>query len=170
VVASFYGQLLDEAGAPIENATVTTSGYTTQTDVNGLYFFNNINTPEHNTSIKASKIGFFNGFRSMMVKAGDKHEVKLTLMKKDNAQSYVSSAGGTISTGNGLSITFPASALKNKATGLPYNGQVYVYAKRIDPTTSLGRNTMPGDLRGISTDQNENMLRSYTMPMATHYN
>jgi protocatechuate 3,4-dioxygenase beta subunit len=169
VVASFYGQLLDEAGAPIENATVTTSGYTTQTDVNGLYFFNNINTPEHNTCIKASKIGFFNGFRSMMVKAGDKHEVKLTLMKKDNAQSYVSSAGGTISTGNGLSITFPASALKNKATGLPYNGQVYVYAKRIDPTTSLGRNTMPGDLRGVSVGQNENMLRSFGMLVAELY-
>ncbi|MBL7765900.1 MAG: carboxypeptidase regulatory-like domain-containing protein [Chitinophagaceae bacterium] len=169
VVASVYGIVTDDAGMPVENADVSTGGYSTQTDANGVFYFNNITTPEHNTSVKVIKAGYFTGFRSLMVKAGDKHQLRLALLKKDNPQNFMGASGGTISTGTGLSITFPAAGVVNKATGTPYYGQVFVYAKRIDPTTELGLNSMPGDLRGVRTSSEERLLVSYGMMVAELY-
>lgn len=169
VTSSIYGIVHDEAGMPVEGATVKTSGYTTLTDDNGLFFFNNITTPSRASTVVVSKAGYFNGSRTLSVKANDKHTVHVSLMAKGTPETFYANNGGTVNFAGGISISFPANAIVNKASGAPYNGQVFVYAKNIDPTTDLGMNTMPGDLRGIGASGDERMLQSYGMLVAELY-
>lgn len=160
VTASFYGMITDEAGVPIVGATVTASGYSTYTDINGVYFFNKINTPRDYTAVVASKPGYFTGYRSIVVNANQKHEIRIALIKKADYQSYIASAGGTIQHSNGFSITFPPDGVENAQTGLEYDGLVYVYTKHIDPRTDMGRNLMPGDMKGNNRLNEVTLLRS----------
>lgn len=169
VVSSIYGIVQDEAGMPVMAAVVKSGAYTTITDDNGLFFFSNITTPSRATSVVVTKDGYFNGSRTLSVHAGDKHTVKISLIAKGTPEVFYANNGGTVSFANGVSITFPANAIVNKSNGNVYNGQVYVYAKKIDPTTDLGKTTMPGDLRGIANSGIERVLRTFGMMVAELY-
>lgn len=170
VVASLYGIITDESGQAIEDAVVRVAGYQMNTDVHGFYHFENITIPQHATTIHVSKDGYFNGSRAMMVKAGQKHTLSLTLLKRENPQTFMSSNGGNLNFNGGLNLSFPYNSVVNKATGQAYHGQVFVYAKTINPTTELGRNTMPGDLRGMTAaGGEERLLQSFGMFVAELY-
>lgn len=169
VVSSLYGIVKDEAGMPVAAAVVKTGGYTTLTDDNGLFFFNNITTPSHASTLVVTKSGYFNGSRTLSVNESDKHTVKITLMAKGTPEVFFANNGGTVNFANGLSLTFPANAIVNNANGNVYNGQVYVYAKNIDPTTLMGQETMPGDLRGIASSGIERLLQTFGMMVAELY-
>ncbi len=90
-------------------------------------------------------------------------------MSKGTPEVFFANNGGTVNFANGLSITFPANAIVNNANGNAYNGQVYVYAKKIDPTTQLGMETMPGDLRGVASSGIERLLQTFGMMVAELY-
>ncbi len=169
VKTSVYGIVQDESGTPVQAALVKTGSYTTVTDNNGLFFFNNITTPSNVSTMVVSKDGYFNGSRSLSVNESDKHVVKITMMAKSTPEVFEANNGGTVNFTNGLSITFPANAIVNKANGNVYTGQVYVYAKTIDPTTITGREMMPGDLRGIDVSGIERGFQSFGMMVAELY-
>lgn len=170
VVASLSGIILDESGAPLEGASVSVGTNFANSDVNGYFTFTNISMPEHNTTVKVSKQTYFTGYRSVMISANQRHTIKMSLMKKENPQSFVAANGGAVNFNGGLSITFQANSLVSKANGAAYSGQVYVYAKVIDPTTSMGINTMPGALRGLDeANGEEKVLKSYGMLVAEMY-
>lgn len=171
VVASIMGFVTDESGAIIDGATVTTGGYSTLTDANGYFHFDNITTPSHATTVLVSKgLTYFKGSRTIAVNANQKHIVKVSLIAKGTPTTFVASNGGNVSFANGLSLSFPANGIVNASTGLAYNGQVYVYAHKIDPTTEAGLNTMPGDLRGTTAVGNEErLLQSFGMMVAELY-
>ncbi|MEZ5047395.1 MAG: carboxypeptidase-like regulatory domain-containing protein [Chitinophagaceae bacterium] len=170
IVASVAGFITDEQGSPIENASVRTGNNTTMTDANGYYYFKNITTPEHATTIHASKPDFFEGSRSFMAKLNHTHTASFTLLSKGTPQTFTSSNGGTVAFAGGLSFTFSANSVVNKNTGAAYAGQVFVYAKKIDPTTQLGQSSMPGDLRGLTaTNSEERMLQSFGMSVTELY-
>lgn len=170
VQASIVGIVKDENGAVIANAQVTTGTYSTQTDAQGFFAFTNVSVPEHATTIKVRKTGYFNGSRAIAIQAGSRHEARIVLMAKGTPELFVSSNGGTVNFAGGLSITFPANGIKNAATGQAYSGPVYVYAKKIDPTTTVGRESMPGDLRGLTAaNGEERLLQSFGMMVAELY-
>ena len=170
VQASIVGIVKDESGAVIANAQVTTGAYSTQTDAQGFFSFTNVSIPEHATTIKVRKTGYFNGSRAIGIQAGARHEARIVLMAKGSPELFVSSNGGTVNFAGGLSITFPANGIKNAATGQAYSGPVYVYAKKIDPTTTVGRESMPGDLRGLTAaNGEERLLQSFGMMVAELY-
>ncbi len=168
-VSSIYGIVKDEAGMPVAAAVVKTGAYTSLTDDNGLFYFNNITTPSHATTVVVTKNGFFNGSRTLSVNENDKHTVKITMMAKGTPEVFFANNGGSVNFANGLSITFPANGIVNKTNGNVYNGQVYVYAKNIDPTTLMGRETMPGDLRGVASSGIERLLQTFGMMAAEMY-
>lgn len=157
VNAGFYGYITDQDGEAIPGAAVVISGVVTTTDANGVFFLNGITTPANYTSVVVSKPGFFTGYRSIVVRNGDKHEVRVSLIRIDNYQSFIASVGGTIQQGNQFRMTFPPKALVNAQTGIEYQGMVYAYSKTIDPATEMGRRLMPGDLRGV------NLLKEVTL-------
>ncbi len=169
VTASVYGVVQDEAGLPVKAAVVKASGYTTLTDDNGFFYFNSIVTPSRATTIVVTKDGFFNGSRTLSIHGSDKHSVKISLMAKGTPEVFYANNGGTVNFAGGLSISFPANAIVTKQTGMPYNGQVYVFARNIDPTTALGQTSMPGDLRGIAKTGYERLLRTFGMMVAELY-
>jgi hypothetical protein len=170
VKASVQGFITNEAGnQQIDNATVSIGSYSTTTDVNGYFHFENVTIPKHTTTVIVKKNSFFNGSRTLMIKANQSHIVKIGLIEKGNPFTFNSSNGGTYAN-NGLSIDFSANGVVNKTTGLPYIGQVTVYAHKIDPTTEVGINSMPGDLRGLNTSNVEQLLKSYGMMVAELYN
>jgi hypothetical protein len=163
VEGSFYGLVTDETGTPLDGAKVTTGTLTTYTDRNGVFFFTKITTPRDYTAISVSKEGYFSNYRSVVVKAGDKHEVRVSLVKKMDYQTYIASAGGTIKDADGFSITFPAKAVEYVSNGVEYEGQVYVYTQYIDPSTDMGRRLMPGDLKGNNLKEEVTLMRNKGM-------
>lgn len=168
VRATVYGTVINESGNIVSGATVTLNENTTTTDNNGFFYFSNVITPKRASVVKVSKPGYFNGIRTLFVKSNNKHSVKIRLMTKGTAQTFSGATGGTVSF-DGLTIAFAARSIVNKATGVAYNGTVSVYAHKIDPTTTDGLENMPGDLRGIGTDENEKVLISYGMMVAELY-
>lgn len=163
VTASLYGVITDISGSIVSDATVSIENYITKTDSNGLFQLTNVTIPQHNACVKVTKEGHFVGYRSIRVQQGARHEVRLRLIKHSVPQTYIATTATELNFASSLQLSFPANAVINKATGIPYTGQVYVYAHRIDPTGEVGRSIMPGDLRGLSTLGTEAMLMSYGM-------
>jgi hypothetical protein len=161
VTASFYGIVLDEAGAPVRKAQVSLGTNYTQTDSNGVFMFTLVNTPSKNTTIRVAKEDYVTGFRSMTVEANTYNEARFTLLSKSAMQSFVSSAGGALQFGNQLTLQFPAKAVMLEANGLPYEGEVYVYARTINANTDAGKLSMPGDLRSIKANMAEHAAYSF---------
>jgi hypothetical protein len=64
---------------------------------------------------------------------------------------------------NGLSITLPAGSIVNATSNAAYTGTVNVSAFWISPTATDLPNIMPGDLRGINTAGNMQLLTTYGM-------
>jgi hypothetical protein len=165
--ATLSGIILDESGNAIKGAAVSIGSNYTISDAQGYFNFNNVSMPQHNTTVRVTKQGYFNGYKSLSVNANQRHTISLILMKKESPETFISANGATVSFAGGLSITFPSNALVNKATGVAYSGQAYVFAKTINPTTELGRMTMPGDLRGLdATNGEEKILQSFGMFVA----
>lgn len=163
VTASIIGVVKDELGQAIPNTTVMIGANTVMSDANGIYIFNKIDCNQKATTVRFSKQGYFNGFKTLSVQANEKHIANVSLMKKENPQTLNAQTGGTVNSGNGIMITFPANALVNKNTGAVYNGQANVFIKKIDPTTELGQKTMPGNLTGLNTNSQEMLLQSFGM-------
>lgn len=163
VQGSFYGYVTDEDGTPLVGARVSTGSLVTHTDVNGVFFFNKITTPRDYTAISVTKDGYFSNYRSVVVKVGDKHEVRIALVKKQDYQTFIASVGGTIKDNGGFSITFPAKAVEYVSNGVGYEGQVYVYTKYISPSTHMGRHLMPGDLKGNNLKNEVTLMRNKGM-------
>jgi hypothetical protein len=168
--ATLYGRVTDESGNAIVGALVTTGTYSTNTDALGIFILNNISTNLKSTTVKVNKSGYFKGSRTMMLQRGQKHEVKIILLEKSYSQSFNSISGGTINFAEGIQLTFRQYALKTKGNGTLYSGNVTVFARRIDPTTEIGKTSMPGDLIGLPADSSsEKMLVSYGMMVAELY-
>ncbi len=168
VTATIFGTVVDEQGNIVTGANVTLSGHTTTTDQNGFFYFSRVPTSKRASVVLVSKAGYFNGSRTLFVQANGKHSTKITLMAKGTPQTFSAASGGTV-VFDGLSISFPTNGIVNKITGASYSGTVNVYAHKIDPTTELGLATMPGDLRGLETAGNENVLQSFGMFVAELY-
>jgi hypothetical protein len=170
VIANIHGLVTNELGTiNIENAIVSIGSYTTQTDKNGYFCFKNVSVPKHATTVYINKSNFFKGSRTFMVKEKQTNVVKIGLIEKGTPETFISSTGGVINVSSDLSIKFPSNGIVNKATNTIYNGQVLVYAHKIDPTTEVGRNSMPGDLRGKNINNKECLLQSFGMMVAELY-
>jgi hypothetical protein len=59
--ASFFGKVVTGEGFAMPNVTVTIGDETTQSDLNGIFRFNNVNVNERFAYIRAFKNGYING-------------------------------------------------------------------------------------------------------------
>ncbi len=168
VNSSIYGIVKNEKGEPVKSAVINTNGYTAISDDKGFFYLNNVNSSEKNTTLFVSKDNYFNAYHTISTHESDRHTVFITLIERGNSEVFNSTNGGTVSF-DGLSITFPKDAVVSAQDGSPYSGQVYVFAKRINPYTKTGRMSMPGDLRGINTKGIEQTLQNFGMMAAELY-
>jgi len=161
ISTSVAGQVVDVNNAAISDATVSFGTETTTTDANGIFKFENVNVLENRAFVKVEKAGYFHGSRTFFAYANQLSNVKISLLEK-TIQGTVGTSGGTVTTLEGVKLEFPANAVAD-ANGNPYTGTVQVAAQYIDPTADNLSSIMPGDLRGITTDNVEEGLTSYGM-------
>jgi hypothetical protein len=163
VTASFTGRITDNDNYPLSGATVTAGGKTTTTDVNGQFNIANASVSSNAALIKVTKNGFFTGYRTLIVTAGASYRVQLVLIAKGTSQAFPAASGGAVNMGNGCNIQFPANGVVVQSSGAAYNGAVTVSAFFLNPADSNFNSYMPGDLRGVNSDNNEQLLQSYGM-------
>jgi uncharacterized protein (TIGR02145 family) len=158
---SVMGIVYGETGYPISFATVTSgfSNHQTQTDVNGVFFLDNILAYEKLGFIKVEKQGYFSGSRSFLPLDEGRSMLRVQLLPRIQNGSFNSVSGGSVNT-TGLQLDFPANAFTKN--GEPYTGTVKVYAKALDPSDEKMFDQMPGDLLGGINNELQ-MLRSFGM-------
>ncbi len=162
VNGSFYGQVVDEANQAIENTIISVGTHTIETDENGFFYFNDIEINNKGSLVTAQRDGYFYNAKFVKSKLNTKNFVKIQMIKKNLTDSFAANAGGTVVSSGGASVEFSASSIK-KESGGTYNGEVNVYVTWLDPTASDLIQRMPGDLRGINTNDEQQQLTTFGM-------
>jgi len=148
VVATLYGEVFDESGSPVSNASVTLDGNNTTTDDRGRFVFNDITMNQLGTFVLINKNGFFTGSKRFFPDNSSINYVRITLLDRTNIGNFLADAGATISSPEGISIDFPANSIID-GNGNLYQGTVEVAARWIDPTADNLEEIMPGSLQGL---------------------
>ena len=161
VNTSVAGQVVDRNNIPVTDALVSFGTETMMTDGNGIFKFDNVTVLENRAFVKVEKAGYFHGSRTFFAYANQQSNVKISLLEKTN-QGSVDVNGGTVTTPEGVKLEFPANAVVDSDNN-PYIGTVQVFAQYLDPTANDIAQIMPGDLRGISTDNVEEGMTTYGM-------
>jgi hypothetical protein len=161
--ASVQGFIVQEGGFPVYGALVTCGEKTALTDVRGYFGFHNIQLSKNNGFIKVTKEGYFTGSRSFLTNSERNNQVRIQLIPKQNSGNINATAGGTVSLSNGITVALPAKAVVKAADSSVYTGTVNLAIAWIDPTSTKLTEQMPGDLRGITTAGDENVLKSFGM-------
>ena len=159
--ASVMGVVTGPTGAPEMNAIVRSpyGGEETRTDLNGLFFLNNILVYDKLGYITITKPGFHQGSRSFLPLETGSNRVNVQILPMTQSGTFSSVSGGTVTSGL-LQLTFPANAIT--LNGQPYTGTVRVYAAALDPTSTTMFDQMPGELLGGMNDSLR-LLRSFGM-------
>ncbi len=162
------GKVTAQDGTALNNVEITIGTSTTVTDADGNFIIPKATLSEKAGFIKATKVGYFGGSRTIVAKEKVVNNVVIQLVKKTISGDFTNASGGTITVATGGSVVFPANAVVTKSGGA-YSGTVKVSAYFLDPTSSNCYKEMPGDLRGINASNNEQILTSYGM-MAVELN
>lgn len=154
VNANLKGSILDENGNAVSGATITLNEETTTTDAEGFFTFANKTMNSKGTVVVANKNGYFEGSRRFFPEEGGQSYVEIELLTESFDYSFEASTGGTVSSNEGLTLTFPAGAIAD-ADGNLYNGQVNVAVRAIDPNAEESISQMPGHYQGVNLNNEE---------------
>jgi len=157
------GFVTDENEAAVVSADVSVGGKNTTTDKYGYFSVSNAEVIENAATVAVLKNGYFKAIKTFIAVTGKNAFFRIKLLPKTNAGTFTASAGGTINLTGGSSIAFPVNAIINKSTNAAYTGQVTVLAKPISAADPDLNRIMPGDLRGLNTENNLQILTTYGM-------
>jgi hypothetical protein len=157
------GFVTDGNDVAVKDASVLIGTTTVLTDKYGYFEARNVQMVQNAAVVTVSKTGFFKGIKTFIATANKAAFFRIKLIPKTISGTVNGTSGGAVTLASGLSINFPASAVVNAATNAAYTGTVNVIAYRIDPTNADLPRIMPGDLRGLNTDGNLQLLTSYGM-------
>ncbi len=163
VNSSISGFVTDENELPVKNANVSVGTSTSITDKYGYFEIKNVQVVQNAAMVTITKTGYFKGIKTYIATAGKAAFFRIKLIPKTTSGTVNGTSGGTVTLASNLSILFPASAFVNASTNAAYTGTVSVSAFKIDPTSADLDRIMPGDLRGLNTDGNLQILTSYGM-------
>jgi hypothetical protein len=162
VVATVFGQVVNESGNPIANALVRLENNNTTTDGSGRFVFKDITMNKAGTFLTVSQAGYFEGSHRFFPQDGSVNYCKIVLLTKTPIGSFVANNGGTVSSQEGIQLDFPPNSIVDDS-GNTYNGEVTVFARWLDPTADNMHEAMPGDLQGIDADAELVAIASYGM-------
>lgn len=162
VTASIAGRILDDNKQPVSGATITAGTLTATSDVNGSFRISNVSIDKNAGFIKVEKDGFFQGSRTIVVKANAVNNISIELIKRKVSGTVSGSTGGNITVEGGGNIVFTSNSFV-KAGNNAYTGTVSVSTFFLNPTASNFNQIMPGALRGITTGNEETGLQSFGM-------
>jgi hypothetical protein len=163
VSSSVSGFVTDENDQAVISASVQFGTATITTDKYGYFEAKNIDVIKDAATVTVTKPGYFKGIKTYIAAAGKAAFFRIKLIPKNIVGTINGSTGGAVTLTNGLSISLPANAIVNNTTNAAYTGTVNVSAYWINPTSADLPQIMPGDLRGINTDGNAQLLTTYGM-------
>lgn len=162
IEGNLNGRVVNEDLLPIDLAKVEVSGKTTETDENGFFRIENVSISDLGSLVEITKEGYFDGYKFTYVEPGENSYLKVKLINDQIDKSFASSGAGEVELNGGAKISFPANAIA-KQDGSPYSGTVNVQGHWYDPTSDELGYSMPGDLRGIDTEEAKVQLATYGM-------
>jgi hypothetical protein len=163
VTASLQGRVIDENGKPVGNASVKSGSNLTTTDINGTFKFNNIQLAKNAGFVLVEKTGYLHGSRSIFTNTGVVNNVEIQLIPRTIRGTFAGSAGGSVAVQSGSSINFPANGIINTANNSAYTGTVTVVGAYLDPTDPKLAAIMPGNLTGLTTNNEQKLLQTFGM-------
>lgn len=160
ITLNVVGVVRDEAGAPVEGATVTAgfSNHTTTTDAYGTFRLEGISGYTSLGLVRISKLGYFPGSRSFLP-VGTLNTVRIVLLTRTEVGTFNATTGGQVQA-DGALVSFASDGFVRD--GLPYTGTVRVYMEQLDPNAVDFADRMPGNLLAVQ-DNVPRMLLSYGM-------
>ena len=163
VSTSVNGYVIDENNHAVMGAMVKAGTATTVTDKYGYFSFSHVQLVQNAAFVTVTKTGYFNNIKTFTASANKTATYRFKLIPKTNVGAISGTAGGQTTLTNGLSIKLPANAVVNAATNAAYSGSIHVAAYWISPTASDLNMIMPGNLRGLNTDNQLKNLLTYGM-------
>ena len=161
VTASVAGRATDLNNAPVSVASVAAGASTTTTEANVQFTLKDIQLDKDAGFVKVTKAGYFTGSRTFIVNGNTTNNIKIQMIPKTVSGTIASSSGGNVDVISRAKINFTASSFVNAVSNTAYSGDVSVAGYYLNPTDANFRDYMPGDLRGISTANKKNILRSF---------
>ncbi len=157
------GFVTDGNEAAVKDASVLIGTTTVLTDKYGYFEARNVQMIQNAAVVTVTKAGFFKGIKTFIAVANKAAFFRIKLIPKIISGTINGTSGGAITLASGLSINFPANAVVNATTNAAYTGTVNIIAFKIDPTSTDLNRIMPGDLRGLNTEGNLQLLTTYGM-------
>lgn len=161
--SSVSGFVTDENNAAVIGAIVTAGTSTASTDKYGYFEITNASVVKVAAVVTVTRPGYFKGIKTYTATDNKSAFFRIKLLPKTIAGNIAAGTGGTVALANGLSVSIPANAIVNNATGIAYTGTVNIAAYWISPTSNDLNKIMPGDLRGIDTVGAIKILTTYGM-------
>ena len=165
--ASFFGRLMDESGEPVADALIHAGDQSTRSDIDGHWELNSTTINLDHAYIRVEAEGYMHGSRTLNIRNNSRTEVEIELLSEQQPYTFQSSVGGNFPIQEtGTVIRFPANAI-SRADGQPYNGEVLLSARYLDPSNPAIFRQMPGDLRALDSLGQPRVLVSFGMVAAT---
>ena len=163
VTTTISGFVTNENDEAMPGAIVRVGSAFLNTDQFGYFEIKNVEVNETAATFSVSKVGYFKLTKTFMAKEGKGSFFRVKLSRRDVIGTIDAANGGNVSLSNGTTISLPANGVKSTSTGASYTGAISVYSHYIDPTAADIAGIMPGDLRGLRTNGDLNVLDSYGM-------
>ncbi|MFD2434744.1 hypothetical protein ACFSO9_15140 [Mesonia maritima] len=139
----FLGKIINKNKNPLSGVEIKIGDKTTQTNAEGIFIIKNATVFEEFAYIKASKIGFIKGSRSIIPTSGT-NKVEIMLLEENVIQTISSGNEATISLPNNASVKLPGDYIDENKNA--YTGDVQVIMHHLDPSNDNMNLQMPGML------------------------
>ncbi|MFK8008075.1 MAG: carboxypeptidase-like regulatory domain-containing protein [Saprospiraceae bacterium] len=160
VTTSISGQILDAMNQPVEGANITLDQLNRTSDLNGFFYFKNVQVDSKRTVLNVNKDGFFEGGRAVFPTKQSNAPLKIRLLEKTVVASFDGSTGGEIDLPDGAILDIPIDAVLSQ-DGTGFSDEVQVSAYSLNPEYLEGLQKMPTDLKGKTTSSEEKLLESF---------
>lgn len=160
VTTSISGQILDAMNQPIEGALVILDQLNRTSDVNGFFYFKNVQVDSKRAILNVNRDGFFDGGRVVFPTSESNAPLKIRLLEKTVVANFDGSAGGEVNLPDGAILGIPTDAVLSQ-DGTGFSDEVQVSAYSINPEYLEGVQKMPTDLKGKTSSDKEKLLESF---------
>ncbi len=137
------GVVTNALGAPIADVIVRSGTDSVITDGAGHYKLYNGQIDQKRAVASFEKEGYFKVTNTTLKQDQGSSVVNAVLMRRVLLGSFDNAAGGTVTSVDGLTMTFAPNGFK-KADGTAYSGKIRIYGANIDPTHNRFGEMMPG--------------------------
>ncbi len=157
VKSGFSGIVTDQSGLPVSGATVNIGSRQTETDINGVYFLENVSVNIEQAFVTVRKTDFYESSRTLTATVNSQINLNFILTPKQEIGTFAVTAGETFSLPDGAVLEIPADGIADFA------GNASLFANTWDLMDINLSLKMPGDFIGEDEGGAEKSLIPYGM-------